>query len=252
MSTNKLKFSDLDVQERLRSNQLLSQTQRNEIRSYIRSAESDASALRRRVYAFHNEERQLQYHISQCRSLLSPIRRLPTETLSHILTFCKDNYITPDGPNTLISGLAFELVCHHWRRVALATTALWSTLSLKPPPDTVVRAPKQAGRATKLTELLLQKSKTEPLDITLVIEELSLEEEFRAIFPRIQAEAYRWKALRIYSSARNGPHNLLKEVHIRALHTLSIALRHDPDDFSIHHHLITPSLKVLKICLHGV
>lgn len=67
-------------------------------------------------------------YIDAHRALMSPIRRLPPETLSEIFTHClPDRYAVRD---TSEAPLLLTEVSRHWRHTAIDTPALWKSLHI--------------------------------------------------------------------------------------------------------------------------
>ncbi|PPR00564.1 hypothetical protein CVT24_005468 [Panaeolus cyanescens] len=77
---------------------------------------------------------QLEEQISQLKSLLSPLRRLPPEILQEIFLINAPRYIPSKFSSSDIWQEDFTLpwaltgVCRKWRNVALSTPELWNTL----------------------------------------------------------------------------------------------------------------------------
>lgn len=81
------------------------------------------------------ERRNIQQIVDGHRSLLAPVRKLPTELLASIFAACcaRDspdrfsNSITSPG---VLAPLNLGLVCHLWRDITISTPRLWSTISV--------------------------------------------------------------------------------------------------------------------------
>lgn len=68
----------------------------------------------------------IQLHVA----LISPARRMPTDIWEIIFVACLSAEQTYDVPNPKIAPLLLCHICQGWRRVASATPALWTSLSL--------------------------------------------------------------------------------------------------------------------------
>ncbi|KAH9479186.1 hypothetical protein JR316_0007772 [Psilocybe cubensis] len=75
----------------------------------------------------------LSLKIDQYKALASPLRRLPTEILAEIFFYC-----LPTETNSIISPneapLILTRVCSKWRKIALTTPIIWSTIHISTPP----------------------------------------------------------------------------------------------------------------------
>ncbi|CAE6445375.1 hypothetical protein ACGC1H_007663 [Rhizoctonia solani] len=91
---------------------------------------------------------------------LQRINHLPLELLSHVFVLCDastDYDVEEQVPRSYIQ-FAAPAVCRHWRKVALASIALWTTIRIMQPVP------------CKRTALYLERSgSTVPLDIEVVI-----------------------------------------------------------------------------------
>ncbi|KAF7296428.1 F-box domain-containing protein [Mycena chlorophos] len=86
-----------------------------------------------------DEAEQLESYAYLCRSVLSPIRRLPPEILSQIFSLCLPN-ITKDLSSKDYTAEIHRLthrellimgqVCAHWRAIALGTPSFWRIIDL--------------------------------------------------------------------------------------------------------------------------
>lgn len=110
-----------------------------------------------------NEIKHLQRHrqniiqaMSEQKSLLAPIRRIPEDVLSEIFMLCPE---PPPATSFLKNKAPFLLtqVCSRWRAVALSTQALWSSMIFD----------SEFGASPGLLQLWLLCSGGHPLDLDL-------------------------------------------------------------------------------------
>lgn len=87
----------------------------------------DALALLRRLKARRHSLRD--YLVSQ-QVILSPIRTLPAETLSEILTYFLSFQASESGQSGRNSILRLGQTCRRWRHLVLSTPKLWTFISL--------------------------------------------------------------------------------------------------------------------------
>ncbi|KAE9397565.1 hypothetical protein BT96DRAFT_771414, partial [Gymnopus androsaceus JB14] len=94
---------------------------------------------------------------------VSPIRRLPAETLSEILVHClpEDRHAVRDIAE---APLLLTNISREWRRTAVATPALWSSLHLFIPLSLSSQA---VERRVTGSALWLERSGSLPLSISL-------------------------------------------------------------------------------------
>ncbi|KAJ7581197.1 hypothetical protein C8J56DRAFT_259343 [Mycena floridula] len=124
----------------------------------------DVEIMHQDHYMFWLQEQReiLQHHVQGYESLLVPIRRLPKKVLGQIFNIvCRENHVGIDTA-PCIPGLTLARVCSHWRRVALSTPKLWSTITIQ------AAEMAQGKRWEPTLEFLLEKSGVHPLDIRVV------------------------------------------------------------------------------------
>lgn len=100
------------------------------VNSDLAMVTTEIGRLRKVLKALCKRRDRLQTHRNQLLvySLPSPFRRLPTELLSHIFSFCC-NSVTPELWKTPAS---ISQTCFKWRSIALATPQMWSHLYVGP------------------------------------------------------------------------------------------------------------------------
>lgn len=105
------------------------------------------------------EGKSVEEQLHAQRAILSPIRRVPPELISHIFVFCLPSY-SDDSEKSAWGSLAlnpFELVltnvCRRWKDIAFTTPQLWScinfTLGSESEASDVVRAKTWLARSGK-------------------------------------------------------------------------------------------------------
>ncbi|KAJ7460315.1 hypothetical protein FB451DRAFT_1563383 [Mycena latifolia] len=128
----------------------------------------EAAKLQEALAQTVSERAFFQGYALGCRSLFSPIRRLPAEVLVEIFL-----YFVPPFPAFPTKETALDLlrnvdvlhsaqVCYYWRIVAMGTTALWSSIVVHDKVDC------SAEQIQSLISLALQRSGKSPLAIELV------------------------------------------------------------------------------------
>lgn len=108
----------------------------------------------------------LKRYVDAHRALLSPIRRLPTETLSEIFVRClpEDRYASRDITD---APLLLTTISREWRRTAIATPALWNSLHIFIPSHLTLKAVE--GKTAGST-LWLERSRSLPISISLYLD----------------------------------------------------------------------------------
>ncbi|KAE9397564.1 hypothetical protein BT96DRAFT_823129, partial [Gymnopus androsaceus JB14] len=78
------------------------------------------------------ERETVKKYVEAHRAMMSPIRRLPAETLSEIFVRClpEDRYAVRDIAE---APLLLTTISREWRRNAIATPALWNSLHISLP-----------------------------------------------------------------------------------------------------------------------
>lgn len=153
---------------RLRTNQLPSTLERAEISQLLTDGEADqlryrAQMARHRAVlaALENQSASLASHMDVCRSLLTPIRKLPPEILRSIF---RDSCPAGNEDSAIqMPAATLGMVCSHWRDIVLSTTELWSDITLDLDADNM-----EDPRSTqRLIELFLQRAGGSPLDVAI-------------------------------------------------------------------------------------
>ncbi|KAJ7189074.1 hypothetical protein C8R46DRAFT_935293 [Mycena filopes] len=156
-----------------------------------------------------SERATLSWYNDGCRSVSSPVRRLPTELLAEIFDMCAPSY---EG---VISGtttktqelervakkylLQLSQVCSHWHRVAMGTPNLWSFIVL----DT--DAWSQFGHSSQtpfdLLTSSLQRGGECPLTLRIVFGHRDRNE--RSVLKLLSEHSRRWRRVSMWIDPRS-------------------------------------------------
>ncbi|TRM70622.1 hypothetical protein BD626DRAFT_564234 [Schizophyllum amplum] len=182
-----------DEEENIQSSIARAETQRHE---YTR----EVDRLRATIAMYESRISDIDAHISALqtrRALLAPVRRLPAELLGSVFAFaCEDgNTIT----NRLWPALAISRVCSCWRDIALASTALWSfiTMNYDVNPSHHGQYVRSIRAATVNASLLLclRRSGDVPLRVVLIGDSSATTGHLQAALQMLCDAAYRWHSL---------------------------------------------------------
>ncbi|KAJ7575298.1 hypothetical protein C8J56DRAFT_975843 [Mycena floridula] len=140
------------------------------------------------------EQKMLEHHVRRCKSLLSPIRRIPTRILAHIFNLvCGLNHVATTGRR--LPGIALGRVCSLWRRTALSTPEIWATISFQ-----ALNQPDQVYDSCWETVLanLLDRSYPHPLDISLHCGSQGIDAtESITALENLSRSSVRWKSFQL-------------------------------------------------------
>ncbi|KAJ6447809.1 hypothetical protein C8R47DRAFT_149030 [Mycena vitilis] len=101
----------------------------------LQRLEKQITRLKEQLAQLKSERTRLYGYRVQHKSMLSPIRRMPTEVLGEIFAWASvvsDSSRLYDTQSTRTSWVLSH-ICHRWRAIALATPALWSLISIEYP-----------------------------------------------------------------------------------------------------------------------
>ena len=195
-------LASLDVTARLASTQAVSASEASNIRREIgvalrdlRGFDSRISQLRMHILALQNERAAFEECITDSKSLLSPIRKLPVEMLTEIFTYCcAENNVIIDSTNEnkakiKVPATTLLQVCRSWNTTVASTKALWASICL-----TVQSNPKSeadSDRVQTAISRLLQASGEVPLNVT--IDTKVFDGNLHGSVLALISEAKRWK-----------------------------------------------------------
>lgn len=134
----------------------------------IEDHDSEVARLYDKIRITEEQKLQMETQRAKLRSLLSPVRKLPNETLFHILQYvCEENIFqtyshkSNQHPSTITDLPTMEIspVCSRWRELALSSPSLWANLTVKMSEGPVV--------STHTVTQYLERSAHWPLRLTL-------------------------------------------------------------------------------------
>ncbi|KAJ7157834.1 hypothetical protein C8R46DRAFT_1355461 [Mycena filopes] len=151
-----------------------------------------------------SERATLAWYSDGCRSVTSPVRRLPTELLAEIFDMC-----APEGQDVIsdMTTLTEEIerlakkyllqlaqVCSHWRSVAMGTSTLWSQIVL----DTAVwsRIPHYSPTLLDLLASSLQRGGECPLTLQIAVDHGNRNE--RSVLNLLSEHSHRWRRVALW------------------------------------------------------
>ncbi|KAJ3769807.1 hypothetical protein FB446DRAFT_847460 [Lentinula raphanica] len=140
-STNQWNPSHSPFASMIGTNHVPTLSELNQLQSLLIPLQDELRRLDSQIHHFKatldhllHEKHQVERYMEAHKALMSPVRQLPSETLSEIFKWC----LPVDPPyavrNTYEAPLLLTTVCRAWRRTALNTPALWSSLHVYLPP----------------------------------------------------------------------------------------------------------------------
>lgn len=129
----------------------------------IRQYEAQIQRLRSEMIMLKNKKKQLENQRERYKSLLAPVRRLPTEVLHHVfVTYAHMNYLFSFWK--YLPGQKIMSVCARWRDIAKSCSALWTKIMMGIDSESI----EDENRITTALRWCLERSgSTAPLDIAL-------------------------------------------------------------------------------------
>ncbi|THU98333.1 hypothetical protein K435DRAFT_777549 [Dendrothele bispora CBS 962.96] len=165
--------------------------------------DTEIARLETAISVLKYKRERLEDYVAKCRSLLSPIRRLPPEILSLIFLFqCRKfaNMFNLYEPDKTLPAFVLSQVCTGWRNVALNTPTMWSNLDIAVGwcSDPSGSRSKDIDLALPLIRQCLNRSSQAPLTLTLYFwGPLHRENDFSSILKALAATSHRWYSLEI-------------------------------------------------------
>ncbi|KAJ7617583.1 hypothetical protein DFH06DRAFT_1237385 [Mycena polygramma] len=166
-------------------------------------------------------------HVDACRSVYSPVRRLPVELLAEIFEIysATEKHLSLDP--TTPKGELERLAKHHllqlsqvsatWRKVALSTPRLWSSMVLNTTLWVISAAP--MAKAISLLESALERSAVHPLRIRLTFS--GGDPNSFAVMQLLSQHAERWQHIDIHAPGDSGQYLALVKGRLPLLETAS-------------------------------
>jgi hypothetical protein len=161
------------------------------------------------------ERQALVHHVDIHQTLLSPMRRLPSELISEIFFHCLPDEICPLRAKR--APLILGMVCRAWRTIALSTPKLWSRLELL-----IYRY-----YPWRITKECLARAKMYPLSIALHVPGSTPDNKW---IEMLRSSYKRWQHLELHLYAWNIDNIFPSKPCFEQLRTLTIRkIYHDPD-----------------------
>ncbi|KAF9058574.1 hypothetical protein BDP27DRAFT_1193265, partial [Rhodocollybia butyracea] len=131
----------------------------------LKRVQSEISYLQSLLDGLLEEKDEVETYIEAHRTLMSPIRWIPSETLGEIFVHCLPPDLYPFALRDLNQApLLMTTICQHWRRVAIDTPLLWNALHIHLPPHL---SKEVASRRTAGVTLWLERSTALPISLSL-------------------------------------------------------------------------------------
>ncbi|KAJ7189030.1 hypothetical protein C8R46DRAFT_935250 [Mycena filopes] len=174
------------------------------------------------------ERATLAWYSDGCRSVASPVRRLPTELLAEIFDMCapEDQKImsttTPTQEIERISKnylLQLAQVCSHWRSVAMETPNLWSLIVLDT--DLWDRLPQSSRTLLNLVASSLQRGGECPLTLHIAVDHGNRND--RSILELLSGHSHRWRDVSMWIDPPSFSHLVQAKGNLGRLGVLRLA-----------------------------
>ncbi|KAJ7649122.1 hypothetical protein DFH06DRAFT_1209001 [Mycena polygramma] len=97
--------------------------------------DSQIERLQETLERMRTDRTKLQEYIDACRSVFSPVRRLPPELLCEIFASVPDHaepWTETPADVAKFHLLRISEVCNHWRTLVIRTPRLWSDITIRP------------------------------------------------------------------------------------------------------------------------
>ncbi|KAJ7578077.1 hypothetical protein C8J56DRAFT_869002, partial [Mycena floridula] len=120
---------DTEILRLLRSPLPPSDMERDQIKELLEISEGDIQRLTRSIDALLVQRKQTAQKITSYNAILSPMRGLPRDVLQEIFSHCVRSK-TAMPMKTSSAPLLLCRICSSWREVALATSEIWSSISI--------------------------------------------------------------------------------------------------------------------------
>ncbi|KAF9063253.1 hypothetical protein BDP27DRAFT_1271092, partial [Rhodocollybia butyracea] len=203
----------------------------------IEDHDSEVDRLQTQIVFVQGEKKRLETQRAKLRSLLSPVRKLPNETLLHILQYvCRENVLQSStlGLWTYPPAMAISSVCSRWRELALVSPSLWANLTVEMNTAARARGENLTGFVTFVDTVTryLARSGDWPLRLALTIRGLC---HRPAVVPLMQ-QAYRWKTFRFRGVQSLTDYKIISPSHFPLLEELDVDLGITSNDLDLFKH----------------
>ncbi|KAK7034771.1 hypothetical protein VNI00_012178 [Paramarasmius palmivorus] len=129
----------------------------NDAQKELKGCQTEIDKLRASLTSLEQKRDRLTKKLSQYRSLLSPVHRMPPEILRNVFTMLNPPRLLPSYET-----LAVSAVCGRWRDVVLAMPSFWSYLRID-----FADWNKKYNALDRLVRLFMERSQTSPLELDL-------------------------------------------------------------------------------------
>ncbi|KAJ8075520.1 hypothetical protein PM082_021150 [Marasmius tenuissimus] len=148
-----------------------------ELEQGIRDCQDDVDGYMARILMLRTKQAGFEREREKFASLLSPIHRMPSETLLEIFGYCCEQNLLSEEKIPVAS--AISMVCSRWRNVTVSSPRLWSSIKVPfayhIPPEGLEADPDEADSHVsdlmqlrgRLVQSYLERSKTSPLKVVL-------------------------------------------------------------------------------------
>ncbi|KAK1225060.1 hypothetical protein PQX77_012007 [Marasmius sp. AFHP31] len=126
----------------------------------LKYCQAEINRLQAAIHLLELKKRNLNTFLNKCRSLLSPVHRLPPEVLINVFEFCCE--VNTLEPLSLPSAIRIAMVSGRWRDAVLSSPILWSSLEIP-----YGSWNEQLDSLTRLTVLYMKRSKICPLTLEI-------------------------------------------------------------------------------------
>ncbi|KAJ3839777.1 hypothetical protein F5878DRAFT_615208 [Lentinula raphanica] len=148
-----------------------SPSERTELEVLISGAQQELVELDSEMFRIRVRRNRVQNFLDDHRTLLSPIRRLPTETLAEIFTHCLPTQRFPIR-SLKEAPLLLTMVCRKWRKIAMTHPPLWNALHIHIASEIASNAHELELRQQGICEWIAR-SGALPLSFSLSLDEIA-------------------------------------------------------------------------------
>ncbi|KAJ8095173.1 hypothetical protein PM082_010395 [Marasmius tenuissimus] len=152
----------------------------------LKDCQAEINRLQTAIHLLEIKKRNLNTSMDKCRSLLSPVHRLPLEVLTNVFSFsCEVNTLEP---SSLPSAIRIAMVCGRWRDAVLSSPILWSSLEIP-----FGSWKEKLDILTRLTVLYTDRSRIHPLTFKISFPDEHYELDPLAVIETLSRSCSRWR-----------------------------------------------------------